>query len=73
MTATTRGAVPFTMTDLLLRGHPGEILPSELQRVEAAARWFTADDKQPESARQRVLTVWIEGTYCPPWDPKVTP
>lgn len=68
--AKARGEVPFTMTDLLLRGHPGELLPDDLRRAEAAARWFVADDKQPDSAKQRVLEVWIESRYRSPWDPK---
>jgi hypothetical protein len=68
--AKARGEVPFTMVDLLLRGYPGELLPDDLRRAEAAAQWFIADPKQPESARARVLTVWVERTYAPAWDPK---
>jgi len=69
-TETKAKGVTFTMQDLLLAGHPGELLPADLVRVKQAARFFVADANQPESARARVLRVWIEGQYERSWDPK---
>jgi hypothetical protein len=64
----TRSTVPFTMEQLLLMGYPGELLDDEVEKVRAAAQWYVSDANHPESARARVLDVWIEGIYRPAWD-----
>lgn len=48
---------------LLERGHPGEILPWELDRVKAKARQYISDPSLPDDARARVQAVWLEGEY----------
>jgi hypothetical protein len=64
---TTRTA-PISVRDLLLIGHPGELLPADQPWARSEAQRFIADQSQPETARRRVLEVWIEGTYRPAWD-----
>jgi hypothetical protein len=56
---------PFTREMLLLRGHPGEILPDELERVLGWARSYVGDSSHPEAARERVSDVWLRGVYRP--------
>jgi hypothetical protein len=62
-------AIPLSVEQLLLVGHPGEILgDAELERMWAHAQWYVGEPAHPESARTRVTEVWIKGRYLPAWD-----
>jgi hypothetical protein len=66
--AVKRATVTLSMEQLLLRGWPGELLPGDLEEACAAAQWAVVDERLPEDARARILSVWIEGIYQPAWD-----
>jgi hypothetical protein len=67
-TTKPRGMAALSMDELLERGWPGELLDGARDEAVAAAQWYVADERKPESARARVLAVWIEGSYQPAWD-----
>jgi hypothetical protein len=47
------------MRDLLVRGHPSEILPSDRLRVEAAARAWSRDPRLSKEDRDRIAATWL--------------
>lgn len=53
------------MRELLLRGHPSEVLPSDRPLVEAAARSWSRSPQLSKEDRDRIAAIWL-----PPEDPE---
>lgn len=59
------------MRDLLLLGHPSEILPDDLPKVEAAARAWSRSPQLSKEDRDRIAAVWLPPE--PDLEPDVPP
>jgi hypothetical protein len=53
------GVMAWTMRDLLITGHRSEILPSDLPRVEQAARAWSRDPRLSKADRDRIAAEWL--------------